>query len=262
MKREKSKLLRHSCKLCDTTNILHVAKHLKYHHQLTMHEYYDKFYLTEKNSICQNINCQNQLQFKSLRSGYGKYCSHSCKLSQLHKDPIFQKINSDNLRNKHLDAEFKKAHAERSSIRLQALHTNIEFSDNNRERFIENRSNNVIFYSKNSKHQWLSRCKTSNFQYGFLYVSDIHHNIDNIKIGICADDLSQYLLQLRLKNCKSTIAIIYHGTVEDIAEIEYLIKINFNNIDEVFNINLKTNILQFINNQHKLQLIKTIICKQ
>ena len=68
--------------------------HLKKLHNLKSKEYYDKFYLTENESICSNQNCNNPTSFISLTQGYRTYCSVKCKNTSITE---INKIKSNNL---------------------------------------------------------------------------------------------------------------------------------------------------------------------
>ena len=66
-----------TCQICGKNNIVAPASHLKYHHQTTTHEYYDKFLKHEHEGCCKMCKSQT-LWTGRLALGYYNFCSKQC----------------------------------------------------------------------------------------------------------------------------------------------------------------------------------------
>lgn len=89
------------CEICNK-EFSHLGNHLRYHHNITSQEYYDKYLkTTETEGLC-NI-CGKPTKFLGLSKGYRDTCSSSCGSKQgliLTKQIKLEKYNDENYNNR------------------------------------------------------------------------------------------------------------------------------------------------------------------
>jgi len=68
------------CKLCEKkfVNISEISKHIINDHNISVKEYYDRFYKEDGEGECANIICGKETRFLSLGRGYNLCCSTGC----------------------------------------------------------------------------------------------------------------------------------------------------------------------------------------
>ena len=69
------------CKLCQKTfsSLKNLSRHIRYHN-ISSHEYYDRFLKKKNEGICY---CGNKAIYNNLLAGYGRYCSMLCAQASL-----------------------------------------------------------------------------------------------------------------------------------------------------------------------------------
>jgi len=73
---------------CNPKNERSISRHILYHHNITLSEYYDMFYKEKNEDIC--VICNNKNQFINLSGGYKEYCSNKCRLEILKREQEFK----------------------------------------------------------------------------------------------------------------------------------------------------------------------------
>lgn len=209
-----------------------ISAHLRKCHQMTIVEYYDKYFLTNADDkICNNPLCTKLVKLSTLRKGYDEFCSQTCSIS---------------VRNKrlHQQTEYKLRHKARFSEQTSKLNK-IRHQDCNHRK-------------KLTMLAWIGQCKKKNIARGILYVASTE---DYVKVGITS---STHMLQIRLARLRNiNTSTCFTGSVEDIALNEYLIKTNFSELSlekgqtERFHLSDYDSILQFIENVKALTLLTT-----
>lgn len=158
---------------------------------------------------CKYRNCNNKVGFRRLDEGWCNYCSYSCRQLERLEDP-----------------EYKK------SLQIASGFT----SENIREMNLRNWQN-PEYYSKHYKRLVESnrdprnRASLHRFQFingakseiGTFYIAKTSEN-NMLKFGVSSLDINSLEFKLSRKyiSCKS----LYKGTIEDVANLEYLIKVN------------------------------------
>lgn len=85
------------CLICGEEYDNH-SQHIKYRHQLTGKEYYDKCLKTEEDGKC--LECGGETKFRIIGAGYQKYCSRECMLKhrpQNIKNAVLEKYGVENI---------------------------------------------------------------------------------------------------------------------------------------------------------------------
>lgn len=101
------------CKICERIckDYGSLGRHLK-KHNISKKEYYDKYFKSNDEDICDNQLCKNKTKFKRLSTGYRKFCS--CKCHVLEKHPMKNKNHSiksrSKMRNSHIGIPLSKTH--------------------------------------------------------------------------------------------------------------------------------------------------------
>lgn len=214
------KELNHHCIYCKK-DFYNLARHLINDHQITAKQYFDENILTINQNICKDENCTNITRFKSITKGYSSYCSSKCNRKNIstrmidkHKnDEEYSKGISERMSNLHKNEDFKKRASNRGTTSLKILHQNKNF------------------VHKFSRGSWLSHCKKRKILIGYLYLAIFDNSC---KIGLTYH--SNAAERLRKIKCKNSI--LYKGSIESVANMEFLIKESFESIKktEWFNI--------------------------
>lgn len=127
-----------TCGWCDKENLTFKTLnfHLHHYHEDRKQEYYDEFMRKEEDGKC--IECDNPTQFKSLKLGYGQFCSDRCRAivtrRKLKEDPEkFKKFREKVVVNMTREWHTKDQSVRKANVRKTVLETNARMSDDERK---------------------------------------------------------------------------------------------------------------------------------
>lgn len=203
-------------------------KYLRDKYDITPEEYYNIVVFNDKHHKCYCEYCHNELKFKSLYLGYGRFCSQSC-------------ITKDRLRKE----------SEKGINPFQ----NPEFIDENRKRVSEYQKSRI----RDGSHKFLNytreeKCKIErerflsyNYSSARLYICSLKGLDGKYKIGITGID--SYNSRQNYKGHYTTdMHYLVKGTPEDISLLELNIKLNYCKDSEIIDQSQLSNVLEYINN--------------
>lgn len=199
-------------------------KYIKSMYNLTIEEYYNLVTTGDKDSIhiCKNKNCNNIVKFDRLSEGYNSCCCRKCNGKYV-ADLLIKEGRLE--MNK---PEFRKL----AILSVKKMHEDGSHSFNTVE--VHARSRMTDFIRKSLK---------SGKTMAYVYYAECNDPL-KFKIGITCD-ISNYNGLMNLHGYKSMTEIA-RGDIRHIAEIEYNIKIHFNQRIEYYDISRKDEILNYI----------------
>jgi hypothetical protein len=219
------------CKICHKILPKSIGNHLKEHKSvISVKEYYD-LYLNPSSEIkiCENPRCDKETPFRNIAGGYDKYCSQNC--SRSHQN-LIEWQNPD----------YIKTHSEISRKTMN----NFWKDENFRKRKLESDKLSKPLREKNA---WLTHCK--DYTHGFLYLGI---NSVNFKVGVSRSLIKNGIPDLnyvhaRIAKSGAESFELYFGEITEVAEAEYFIKSNFEQISsEIFDISKLTEIKSVLHN--------------
>jgi endogenous inhibitor of DNA gyrase (YacG/DUF329 family) len=150
------------CEICgrEFKNFRALAKHLRTH-KITSKEYYDRFLKKENEGICPV--CGKETNFKNIRKGYYKFCSHKCvstaQKGKHHSEETKKKMsdaqkgkNNHNY-GKHLSEEIKKKMSDANKGKHHSEKTRKKISDANKGKHFSEDTRKKISKAKKGKHR-------------------------------------------------------------------------------------------------------------
>jgi hypothetical protein len=188
-----------TCMICNESSG-NLAWHVIKVHNISSEEYYVNYIGEKSTYLCSNDNCSNTTKYRNLTSGFSPYCSKACSSNQSNKDRWKLTEYRDKM----------KVHNIRNGARKMQESNK---SDPNRMHKIQMNS----FISKCTKYN-----VTTALAYTLIYE-------DHFKLGICRyveKDLSHFYKRLHTIGVTSNY-ILYEGSVKDVANLEYTIKLNY-----------------------------------
>lgn len=201
-----------------------MVRYLNDNYNLTPSQYYNLIVYNDidKKHYCKI--CGKELKLISIRYAYYETCSKSCSSSL-----VVKKLKSEN-RFIFDDPEFKKGNSSRAKLRL-ANYQNHPIKSVE----VHARSRRTHLINKSKKHNGL----------GYLYLAECADK-SLFKIGATIDISNRVKMDKLNGSVITNIHEITSGNMEIIADVEYRIKLHFNQRGEFFNIERFEEVMNYI----------------
>lgn len=204
-----------------------IIKYLKTNYNLTTEEYYNLVVYGEKSHEYTCPICKKPItKFLGLCRGYHETCSIECSGKMTYKKIV------ESGRISYMETpEFR----EKSKNAVKNLFKTGEHPFQQVEK-----------HARSRKTDFIKKASSLNRTEAILYWAELDNNTELFKIGISTDLTGNYYDVKKCHHYKS-VNIIIQDTIEKIADIEYKIKIHFNQKVEYYNLSKFNEILEYIN---------------
>lgn len=205
-----------------------LTKYLRDKYNLSQEEYYNLVVHGDKDfkHYCKCEGCNNEVRFKGLFSnqeGYYNCCSRKCNGAY-----VANLLKSEG-RLIMMTPEFRKI----AVATIQKMH------DEGKHPF-----GTVEVHARSRMTDFIRKSKSRGREIAYLYVSFCTHTNELFKIGVTCD-INNYHGMMNLHRLKG-MRQLASGSVEYIADIEYKVKLHFNQREEYYPLERMDDVMNFI----------------
>lgn len=234
----------HVCNICKVET-KSLKRHLRSNHNIT-DEYYYNEYIRNSHYIpdCILPSCSNKVRFYNHVRGYNiGCCSNHTKMCQVQSEST-RSIKSTKMKGRVISPETRDKMSKSALNKIVSDKTKLIMSIKRKE---HNKTyEGKLSHSLRDKNNLLS-LRDKGYDLGILYIFNLRDCIKIGALGYISDNINP--LGHKLWKYKPPSWVAYSGSIEDIAEQEFLIKINNTSIKglEYFDLSIKDKIILELN---------------